>query len=158
MSKTHSEAQALTGTQWRERLGELCDTAMEAQASQAGDHLRAGYGLLRLAPGRDNAMMQALPAPETFEAMLGCAALESAALSLLPRGSSYLLSRGSDDFCLASVVLPFTTEEVTAEGASPALALLSALCAALVAPAGGAKGRGLSDIARLMLPEAHLLN
>ena len=166
-------AQPLSGADWRERVGALCDSAMEAQGAEGVDHLRAGHALLRRAPERDSALLQNLPASAAFEAMLACEALESAALGLLPRGSSYLLSRGADDFCLASVVLPHTTEEVTAEGATPPLALLAALCAALVMPAGGSSRRAqgdlgqgewgqgdreLSDIGRLMLPEAHLLN
>ena len=163
-----SRSPALSGAGWREQVGALCDSSMEAPGAEALARLRAGYTLLRRAPERDSALLQNLPTSITFEAMLACGALESAALSLLPRGSSYLLSRGADDFCLASVVLPHTTEEVTAEGATPPLALLAALCASLVMPAGGSPRRGqsewslgdreLSDIGRLMLPEAHLLN
>jgi len=159
---------ALSGADWREQVGALCDSSMEALGAEALARLRAGLALLRRAPERDSAMLQNLPTSTAFEAMLACDALESAALSLLPRGSSYLLSRGADDFCLASVVLPHTTEEVTAEGATPPLALLSALCASLVMPAGGSSRRGqsewghtdreLSDIGRLMLPETYLLN
>ena len=172
--QTQSGTQALSGTpalsgaDWREQVGALCDSSMEAIGAEALARLRAGYTLLGRAPERDSALLQNLPTSTAFEAMLACEALESAALSLLPRGSSYLLSRGADDFCLASVVLPHTTEEVTAEGATPPLALLAALCASLVMPAGGSSRRGqsewslgdreLSDIGRLMLPEAHLLN
>lgn len=65
------------------------------------------------------------------EAMLACEAYESAAMTILgDRG--FLVSRASTGTCLASVQLN-DGEDITAEGATLALALLAAYLAALLA-------------------------
>jgi len=120
--------------------------------------LRECLALLMLAPEPASPLSVDLPTVTGLEAMLACGAQESAALALLPKGASYLLSRGEDDTCLASVILPLTGEEVTAEGDSPALALTAALLASLVLPAHGRDNPVLGDIDKLELPEAHWLN
>ena len=143
---------------WRERVSELCAACVDALGPEAPARLREGLALLSLAPEAASQGADGLPKVAGFEAMLACGALESAAMALLPKGASYLLSRGEDDTCLASVILPLSTEEVTAEGANPALALLAALLASFVLPARGCDNPVLDDVDGLILPEAHWLN
>ncbi len=148
---------------WRERVSALCAACVDGVAADAPARLRESLALLTLAPEAYFSGADGLPAVSRLEAMLACGAQESAALALLPQGASYLLSRGEGDMCLASVVLPLSGEEVTAEGANPALALLAALTASLVLPVrgqadGGQTNGRLADIDGLILPEAHWLN
>jgi hypothetical protein len=70
-----------------------------------------------------------------FEAMIACGAYESAALLVLGEGRPFLISRGANGVCLASTVFA-EDEEATAQGATPALALLAAHVAAVLADAG----------------------
>ena len=143
---------------WRERVSELCAACVDALPPEGPARLREGLALLTLAPEQDLPATDCLPGVASVEAMLACGAEVSAALALLPKGASFLLSRGEDDTCLASVILPLSTEEVTAEGASPSLALLAALMASLVLPAKGQNNALLADIDGLELPEVHWMN
>ena len=74
-----------------------------------------------------------------FEAFIGQGAFESAALAIIGRAAPFMLSRSGDGDCLATIAGPGV--EVTAQGASPALALLGAWAAALLArvPGSGAE-------------------
>jgi len=84
---------------------------------------------------RDAAILFGLSAVDgqSLEAMLACEAYESAALLVLGDVPPFLLSRGASGCCLASMVLPDGTEEVVAEGATLALALLAAHAAVVLA-------------------------
>ncbi len=147
---------------WCDRVSEHCAACVDALADEGPARLRECLALLTLAPEASSVASDGLPTIASFEAMLACGAEVSAALALLPKGASYLLSRGEDDTCLASVILPLsrldTGDEVTAEGASPALALTAALMASLVLPKRGQHNPVLADIDGLELPEAHWLN
>ena len=143
---------------WRERVSELCAACVDALSPEGPGRLRECFALMTLAPETGFANSAGLPGISMIEAMLASGAQESAALALLPKGASYLLSRGEDDTCLASVVLPQTGEEVTAEGATPALAVLAALLGSLVLPMRGRGNPLLDGIDGLELPEAHWLN
>jgi hypothetical protein len=57
----------------------------------------------------------------------------SAAVTLLGESAGYMISRGQGGVCMATVVLDGSGREETAEGASPALALLGAYLMALLA-------------------------
>lgn len=70
---------------------------------------------------------------ERLEAMLCCEAYESAALLVLGAHHRFLLSRGGMGGALASVALSAAEEDVTVEADTPALAILAALAAALLA-------------------------
>ena len=73
-----------------------------------------------------------------IEVMIAAEAFESAALSLLGDDAAWMLSRGGEGRCLASLLLPGMCAEVTCEAASPALALLGAwACAALAKAQSG---------------------
>ncbi len=65
--------------------------------------------------------------------MLSCEAYESAALLVLGAHHRFLLSRGGMGGALASVALSAAEEDVTVEADTPALAILAALAAALLA-------------------------
>lgn len=81
-------------------------------------------------------LTKAARAREMIEVMIAAGAYESAALAVIGAEATWILSKGGDGRCLASVVLPGMSEEVTSQGATPSLALLGAWAsAALVCPA-----------------------
>jgi len=98
-------------------------------ACEQGDRLREGARLFGLP--RD---AQAL---RRFEAMIECGAFESAAMALVADGPGFILSRGSTGACLASAALADGSDELVAEGASLALALLQAHTSVLLAECDG---------------------
>lgn len=68
-----------------------------------------------------------------LDALLTAEAHESAALALLGSEWGYMLSRGPAGACLATIMAPGGGEDTTVQGATPALALMAALAATLVA-------------------------
>ena len=106
------------------RLADMCrNGALEDQPRR----IRQARGLARAkVPSR------------MFEVMIAAGAFESAALLLLGEDAAWMLSRGARGRCLASLLLPGMSEEVTCEAASPALALLGAwACEALARAQSG---------------------
>lgn len=77
------------------------------------------------------AARQADAGPDAVEALICADAPESAALSLLGTDCGYLLSRGAGGQHLASVMLPWASEETSAGGDTLALAVVGALALAL---------------------------
>ncbi|MCB2047556.1 MAG: hypothetical protein KDE32_04935 [Novosphingobium sp.] len=78
--------------------------------------------------------------PRMIEVMIAAGAGESAALAMIGKDVAWMLSKGAVDSCMASVILPGMTEEVTMQASTPALALLAAwasaaLCLLDLAPA-----------------------
>ncbi|HUD28597.1 MAG TPA: hypothetical protein VMQ93_06970 [Novosphingobium sp.] len=61
-----------------------------------------------------------------IHAMLDCGATMSAVLEIMGRDVRFMLSRGAQDSCLASVVMNDGSDEALAEGPTLALALLAA--------------------------------
>lgn len=90
---------------------------------------------------------------DAFEAMLTVGAHESAALMLIGPDAPFMMSRGPNGRCLASLFGASAEEEIVAEGASLTLALLVAYASALIARLegdGNPKGKvGTSAWARL---------
>ncbi|MEO5587140.1 MAG: hypothetical protein ABIQ81_05555 [Novosphingobium sp.] len=103
-----------------------CQAATPADASHL---LRKAYAAVAEELAMTAAFFGELPPPGQFEAMLLCGALESAALTLLPRGASFMLSCGSNHCHLGSVFMPECGEH-TAEGTTAALALMVATLSA----------------------------
>jgi hypothetical protein len=68
-----------------------------------------------------------------LRAMIACGAYESAAALVIGEGRPYLVSRGANGVCLASAPFADGCEDATAQAATPALAMLSAHAAALLA-------------------------
>jgi hypothetical protein len=100
---------------------------------EEADRVRDALALLARSPDR----IGPLPDPARIEAMLAADAAESAALALTGGETGFMLSRGAGGTCLATIALPGGEEDVTAEGATVALALLAARLSALLAEATG---------------------
>ena len=126
----------LTPAPWFARLEEIASDAEVAAPTEAGALLMQLQALIALAPqhrgGIDDGA--AVPGAE-IAAMIAAGADTSAALAMLPRRSAWMLSSGADGgLFLATLVLPGMIDDVTAQGASPALALIAAMAMAV---AGG---------------------
>jgi hypothetical protein len=117
MVKTASTATA----HWRARLRDLLHDCVASGPSEQA--LRLSEACHLLTGGSDAARV---------DAMLRAGAFESAALAVMGEGVGYMLSRGATGAALASVVLPDSDEEATAEAETPALALIAAHLAALL--------------------------
>lgn len=70
--------------------------------------------------------------PARIEAMLAASAGESAALAILGADTAFMVSRGPNGRCLASLFGASSEEEIVAEGATIGLALLGAFASALI--------------------------
>lgn len=142
-------------------IGELEQLVVDCTEADPGDErrvLRQLALLLGLAPhglalsyGLSGKARMATN-PHQFETMLAAQAWESAALALLDGQTGYLLSRGASGIYLASVYPAGMTDDITAEAASAALALVAAHAAALaiwarsnrlLGPAGAVGSSGL---------------
>jgi hypothetical protein len=112
------------------RTGQLRDLLHDCAASPANDQAARLIEAARL-----------LRVPEDVAkvtAMVACGAYESAAHVVLGPDRPFLVSRGANGLCLASALMRNRDRwvdggEATAEGATPALAMLAALAAALLA-------------------------
>ncbi len=141
---------SLPEVDWKARMRAfLIDCAASAPAEQA-DRIREAVPLLQQA-----CVLHAdCPEPEVdaerLDAMLDAGAYESAVLVLIGRETAFMLSRGGSGSCLASAVRPDGAEETIAEGATLALALLSAHAAALLEDAEQACGV-LDEVAAVRL-------
>jgi hypothetical protein len=121
----------MTASEWRLRLAQLCQDSALAEPGEEDAMLRLGHTLLVNLPDPHSALGDHLPPAARFEALLAAGAHDSAAFALVPEAASYIISRAGEGGCIASVMLPGMEEEMTSEGESPALALVSALAAAL---------------------------
>lgn len=130
-------AQDFTASQgaalWQARMEDFLYDCAASAASEQADRVREAAHLF--ARSQADGLGLAVPSPDVaaIEAMVDCGAIESAALALLSPDAGFLLSRGGNGVCLASIVLPDGSEEVTAEGSTMALALLAALVSAVLA-------------------------
>jgi hypothetical protein len=121
----------LTASEWRLALARLCQDSALAEPGEERALLRLGHALLSNLPDPRSPLGDHLPPAARFEALLAAGAHDSAALALVPETGSYIVSRGSEGGSIASVMLPGMAEEVTSQAESSALALISALAAAL---------------------------
>lgn len=136
---------------WCLRLQEFVCDCVASTAGEQAKRLREAANLMRLAPPSvmvpgGNAVDQ-----QTIEMMIGAQAFESAVLALMGPDAGYMLSRGNGT-CLATVFMPGLLEELTYEGATPALALLAAHASAL------AEVSGPDHDPRMGAPASNLLN
>ena len=118
--------------EWCAQTTALGQGAADGEWVEQGECLREAFALLTLAPRGLGAWLNELPARSRFDTMLAAGCWESAALALLPEEAAWMVSRAAEGDCMASVLLPGETDEATSHGASPALALVAALAAALV--------------------------
>lgn len=100
-------------------------TCGSSSAEDEGQRLRDAVRLFSGKAASDGAEVRRLVEAEAFE---------SAAIFLVGEALPFLLSRGGDGTCLASIVAP-DGEEILAEGATPALALLGAYAGAALSAA-----------------------
>lgn len=108
-----------------------CRCAESAPDEQA-DRIREAWRLLRQIDAMAWGAPSAWPRSEELEGMLASGAYESAVTALLGPEVGFILSRGGRGICLATVMLPGSGNEVTAEAGTLALALLTALASALL--------------------------
>ena len=104
----------------------------ESVADEQADRIREGNVVLQLADALAWGGPPLWNRAGVLEAMLAAGAYESAVMALLGPEVCFMLSRGGYGLCLATVVLPGSENEVTAEASTPALALLTALASALL--------------------------
>ena len=112
-------------------MSEMALACSGAFACEQERHLRACHALLQAAPETVLPWVKALLATDRFEALLKAGAAESAALALLGDCCGYMLSRGPMGEALATVILPGSSNECTANGDTLALAIAAALAQAL---------------------------
>ncbi len=116
---------------WVLSMSEMALACSGAFACEEARHLRACHALLQSAPASVLPWVDALPKLDRIEALLQAGAAESAALALLGDRCGYMLSRGPMGEALATIVLPGSTNECTANGDTLALAIAAALAQAL---------------------------
>ncbi|MBW8753057.1 MAG: hypothetical protein JF595_02720 [Sphingomonadales bacterium] len=113
-------------TSWRVILSDFARNCGQMEAQDQADRIREALALLNFV--KDVSPQRAAE----VERLLAAQAYESAAISLMEPETGFLLSRGPNGVCLASVVLAGQTQETTAEGSTLALALLRAKTLALI--------------------------
>lgn len=121
---------------WRARLIDFHLACIACDPEDEAGRIREAAALLGTIAGKRRTA-QVPHEARAVEAMLDCGAHESAALTLIGSGIGYMLSRGPNGRCFASLVLVEGEEETIAEGATPALALLAAFVGAMLASHGG---------------------
>lgn len=132
----------LAAGNWHQRWRGFAAECEESTPAEEADRIREAWTLCRLAPAGMRALFAGLPAASRVEGLLAADAAESAALALVGPGMGYMLSRGGHGVALASLVLRQGEADHSAEGATLALALLSALARALAAAGEGPAGQG----------------
>jgi len=103
-------------------LRNLLHDCVGSPASDQGARLTDASWLLASAGEQDR-----------LAAMVACGAYESAAALVVGAERPFLVSRGANGVCLASALFADGCEEATIEAATPALAMLAAHVAALLA-------------------------
>lgn len=110
-------------------LAQVLVACSAAAPADTAPLLRKGYAAIAEELAYSAAGHANLPPVAQFEAMLLCGALESAALALLPRNASFMLSRGANGRHLGSVFIAECGEH-TVEGRTAALAMAAATLSA----------------------------
>ncbi len=129
----------MTAGEWRLRLAELCRDCAVAEHEDEALYLGLAYDLLALAPDVPELedLASHLPPRARIEALLEAGAHDTAAFAMMPERAGYILSRSAGGGTLATVLLDGMEDEMTSEGDSAAMALVSALAACLAAVADG---------------------
>lgn len=122
----------------RERLREFIAECAVCPGSEAHARLREGVQLLPdFAHGQDQAVHNL-----QMETLLAVGAEMCVVLGLMGEDPAFMVSRGEAGACLATVILH--DMDISAEGATPALALLGAWASALLA--GEEPGHAPGDV------------
>lgn len=116
---------------WRCRLEVVAAASATAEPGEQAVLLREFHDLIAHMPERLLLDGVALPGAIAWERLLDCHAYETAALAFVGPRTGCMISRGAEGFNLASIALPGRGLEVSANGATLALAVLSALAGAI---------------------------
>ncbi|MBU6268079.1 MAG: hypothetical protein KGN34_11095 [Sphingomonadales bacterium] len=122
-------------TDWRRRLDDIAGISAVAEPAEQAFLLRGFHDLMAHLPAHllDPLLLDgvALPRAAAWERTLDCGAYETAALAFIGPRTGCMISRGSEGFHLVSIALPGRDAEVSASGATLALAVLAALASAI---------------------------
>lgn len=125
---------------WKARLRDLLHDCAASTPDEQADRIREAHALLWLSPGQAERFAGPARDVRTLDALLALGAHESAVISLFGGDSAFMVSRGANGNCLASVVAPGGSEELVAEGSTLALALLCAHISSVLADGDTASG------------------
>jgi len=122
-------------SEWLSAMQDLALACAEGADEETAPLVREMNDLLLVTP--DAGWLTGLQpiGPARLTVLLEAGAPDSAVITMLARGSGYLLSRNGDGHSLASVALPGSGRENSAAGANPALALMGALALSLTSAA-----------------------
>lgn len=116
---------------WMSELDNLYFDIAATEAGAAAPILQEIYALLVRTPKPISRLGASKACVERFRSFLEMGALDSAAVALMDPKIGYMVSRGPNGVYLASVALPGMIDGICADGATFALALVSAYLAAL---------------------------
>lgn len=116
---------------WTARLRDFVHECIESAPGEEADRIREAMVLLHRGAMMSTRIHSA--DPSVVETMLACGAPESAVLAMFAPEAVFMVSRGQDNACLATVIAGAEADEVISEGATLALALLAAYVAGLLA-------------------------
>jgi len=116
---------------WRCRLEDFAGASATAEPGEQAFQLRDFHDLIANMPERMLLDGVTLPGRAVWEPLLACGAFETAALAFVGPRTGCMISRGAEGFNLASIALPGHGTDVSANGATIALAVLSALAGAI---------------------------
>ncbi len=133
---SRASADDLTLDVWKARMRDLHKDCVASVPREQAARIRDAAHLLRRSDLHASGYAPVSISGTALEAMLSASAYESAVLYLMGDDAAFMLSRGGNGSCLATVVQPDGAEEMIAEGATPALALLAAHMSALAEDAG----------------------
>jgi hypothetical protein len=149
------ETDVQTTVAWPWRLSAFLRDCRAAAPELEADQIREGHRLFG-ALVESSRLRHSFPDGPTIERLIAAGAHESAAIAIVGRDRPFLLSRGAGGVCFATLVAAGTSREVTAEGLTPALALLGAMAILLAdscQPAVRSLRERLSDqLLRAMTP------
>lgn len=116
---------------WTARLRDFVHDCIDSAPCEEADRIREAAMLLQNGTmlGRHIHGVD----PVLVETMLACGAPESAVLAMFAPDAVFMVSRGQDNACLATVIAGEEADEVISEGSTLALALLAAYVAGVLA-------------------------
>lgn len=115
---------------WIARLREFVHECVDSGACDEADRIREAALLLQA--GLVSGAVSHAVDPVLVDAMLSCGAAESAVIAMMDRETAFMLSRGQNNACLATVIVGENADEMISEGATLGLALLSAYVASVL--------------------------
>jgi len=123
----------MTSFDCKQKLQDFLHDCVASSPVEQADRIREAYLLFREMPEEFGLSVEAALDEFDLDALLMTGAYESVALAFLTPETCFMMSRGVNGNCLATVSLPGVAREMTAEAATLALALLAALASAVIA-------------------------